>query len=509
VTDLHAMSQSQELFRSLVLIDSDSGPVQFGQVCEPWQDHDFAQLDPAWMSVAGLPVAEPVKRRAWLERPRGHSKTSDLAIQVAWVLAFSNRQLSGVVAAGDSDQADLLRAAVDRLVRLNPETIGALLTVRADRIINAHTGSVCRIITSDAPSSYGLLCDFIVCDEVTHWQKRDLFDSLLSAAAKRSHCLLVSIANAGFRDSWQWSIRESVRTDSGWVFSRLEGPAASWITPDRLAEQARLLPPAAYRRLWENQWADGAGDAIDRDDLVAAVCVKTPHFFAMPGYSYVLGIDIGLSRDSTAVTVLGKHVGYSESVELSKPETPMPRSLAAAIEAGLIEAPDEPDREQEIITPATYRLRLARVQLWKPQPGSRVSIEAVEAVVLKLCEIFRPLAVAVDPWQAAQLIERLQRTGVPARPTAFTPANLQAMASELLAAFRDRSVVLFPHEQLEADLRALRVEERAYGFRLVSPRGAGGHGDCATALALAMLAAKDVSCAPSAPTIDREIISWP
>ena len=98
---------------------------------------------------------------------------------------------------------------------------------------------------------------------------------------------------------------------------------------------------------------------------------------------------------------------------------------------------------------------------------------------------------SIDPHQAEHLAQRLERAGVPVALTAFTPANLQGMATSLLEAFGDRQMDLYPHEQLLADLRALRVAERYDGYRLESPRGPGGHGDTATALSLAMHAARD------------------
>ena len=117
-------------------------------------------------------------------------------------------------------------------------------------------------------SSYGLLVDFIICDELVHWSgDGSLWHSIISTAAKRSNCLLVVISNAGFADSWQWDVRESARTDPAWLFSRLDGPQASWITPARLEEQRRMLPPMAFARLWLNQWSSGGGDALQEADV--------------------------------------------------------------------------------------------------------------------------------------------------------------------------------------------------------------------------------------------------
>src|SRR5690606_2412842 len=112
------------------------------------------------------------------------------------------------------------------------------------RIVNKVTGAELEIISSDEGSSYGETPHFIIVDELTHWKKRGLWDSLISSAAKRSRCVMVVIANAGLGQgtSWQWEAREACRNEAGWHFSRLDGPQASWITEETLAEQRRLLP---------------------------------------------------------------------------------------------------------------------------------------------------------------------------------------------------------------------------------------------------------------------------
>jgi hypothetical protein len=82
------------------------------------------------------------------------------------------------------------------------------------------------------------------------------------------------------------------------------------------------------------------------------------------------------------------------------------------------------------------------------------------------------------------------------------------MASVLLDGFNQRQIDLYNHPQLLADLRALRVEEKSYGVRLTSPRGPNGHGDAATALAIALLIAKRFG--GGGPTrINGPLICWP
>ena len=99
----------------MLLIDCDGEPKRLGDVLDPWQERDFAALDPGWKRVAGQEADGPL--RAYLERPRGHSKTHDLGTMAAWALFASRRKLRGYGAAADEVQARLLRDAIDGLLR--------------------------------------------------------------------------------------------------------------------------------------------------------------------------------------------------------------------------------------------------------------------------------------------------------------------------------------------------------------------------------------------------------
>jgi phage terminase large subunit-like protein len=475
-------------FRRVLLIDADAGPVKLGDVLDPWQQQDFLALDPAWCRVVGQDV--PCRwQRAYLERPRGHAKTSDIAVSVTWTLFASRRKLSGIAAAADEDQAALIRDAVDRLLRLNP-WLREVLDVQRGRILNRHTGSELRIISSDAPTSYGLTPDFVVCDELTHWRNRELWDSLLSASAKRRHCFLLIIANAGFTESWQAETQAAIRADAGWYFHRLDGCCASWIGEQALDEQRRLLPGIAFDRLWLNRWSAGCGDALESRDIDAAV-TSGGACGPEPGWVYVAGLDIGLSRDASALVVVGKHVGHS--VRTEKPKHRLCAPFAAMADAGLLDYRPPVECEYKHV-PGTGRLKVCAVKIWKPSPGRKVELEHVEGCILALREQFKLSVLSYDPWQSEYVGERLRKAGLRCEPTHFTSTSLQGMATAVLDAFRDRMIELpntLPnHAALLADLRALRIVERNYGFRLESPHDGRGHGDAATALAIALSSAR-------------------
>lgn len=291
--------RSPESFRRRVIVEH-SGR-RFNAVMQRWQRDDFEALDPAWRRLAGRPRrgGNAPLQRAWIERPRGHSKTTDLAVQAAWVALASRRKLQGVVAAADREQAQLLRDAIERIVAWNPRLCSDL-AVRRDRILNLRTRSRIDFIASDVGSSWGLLPDFVICDELCHWEHEELWHSLVSSAAKRPDCVLVVLTNAGAGCGWQWQLREHALSSPEWHFSSLDGPCAPWIGEEALEEQRRILPPPVFERLWLNRWqhSDGAFVTLAeaeacRDDWL------TMQDLGEPGRLYVAAIDYAEKRDNT------------------------------------------------------------------------------------------------------------------------------------------------------------------------------------------------------------------
>jgi phage terminase large subunit-like protein len=436
------------------LIDHDGRPVPFQP--DPWQEADFAALDPAWMQIAGFPVPDNPIRRAWLERPRGHSKTSDLAIACAWVLCHADHPVKGVSVAADKEQSGILRDAVGTLARLNPQ-IGELLTIENWRVRNKATGSELQIISSDAGSSYGILPDFLVADELSIWGEgggEELWHSLISAAAKRSHCVLVAIMNAGFQDSWVWEVREKIAGDPAWHFAHLEGPKASWISPSRLDEQRTILPPLVYDRLWNNVWSSGSGDAIQEVDIQASIIRPGPISGPEEGWAYFGGVDLGVSRDLAALVLLGKHIN-------------------------------------------TGRLRLARCVAWQAPKGGKIDLAIVATAAWELHLQFHPKFL-IDPYQAEMLAQQLNRRGAHLETVPFAGQTLVEMASTLVEAFSSRRIEVYPDAGLLTDLRRLRIVEGPSGWKLQAPRTASGHCDRATALSLAILGARRARLMPQA-----------
>lgn len=462
-TDITGTLEPEE-FRNKVLVDSDGQPKIFGSILDPWQDEDFKALDTGWMSLAGWPADfRPTRRRfyrAYLERPRGHSKTTDTAVYLSWALSQAPRKIVGYWAASDRDQARLGRDAIDTICRLNP-WIGASITINKNEITNIRTGSHLEIIANDVEGSYGYLPDFVVCDELTHWKRKGMWDSLFSSAAKRALCMLVIISNAGMQKyiDWQWTVREMARESKSWYFNTIDGPQASWITPERLQEQREGLTPSVFNRLWMNIWSTGDGDKIPEADILAACTKDGPMgYFAhermlkdpkLGEISVIGGLDLGVQHDHSALVALATQYG-------------------------------------------TARIRLADCKSWRPKQfsGQQVDLTVVEDGVIETHERLRFTKIFYDPHQCELMAQRLRRRGIVMEPMPFVGQNLNNMAEKLVEVFRGRVIDLYDTTEdartLLMDIRRLTIVEKAFGLKLESARTEDGHADTAIALAIAL-----------------------
>lgn len=289
-------------YRDVIRLGRGSSP-WLRDVIQPWQQRDFAALDPAWYALAGRGSTNGI-RRAYLERPRGHSKTTDTAIQVTWILQHAKDAVRGLAAAADQEQALLLHTAIADLIRHNP-LICPDLEVQKLVVKNRETESRLQVISSDVTSSWGQLPDFVLCDELCHWTHPDLWYSLCSSAAKKPDCLLLVLTNAGIGRGWTWDVREAARTSPEWYFSSLEESCAPWITPQTLAEQRRLLPPPVYARLWQNRWQHSDGEFVTLAEAEACIDpTLTEQETGQPGRQYIAAVDYAEKHDRTVGVVV-------------------------------------------------------------------------------------------------------------------------------------------------------------------------------------------------------------
>lgn len=448
--------ESPAAFRRAIVLDPDDAGPLAGSL-QTWQAADFAAVDAAWQGLAGSRRgARRCVRRAYLERPRGHSKTTDTAVQIAWILNAARRPVQGLAAAADRDQAGLLHRAIRRLISVNRPVLDGL-TAFEDRIVNGRTGSRLRVISSDVASSFGELPDFVICDELCHWRNDGLWQSLFSAAAKKPECVLIVLSNAGLGRGWQWDVRESARVDPAWYFSSLQGPQAPWITEESLAEQRRLLPPAVFARLWLNAWQHSDGEFVSLEEA-AACCDGTLEyrFAGEPRRDYVAAIDYAEKRDLTVGCVC--------------------------------------HREGE-------RVIVDRMDVVRPAPGRPTLVEWVDRWMQEVATAFEAVEFLVDDYQLAATIQRLSGVHRVERFRFAGGGGNDAIARNLRLLILNGRIRWYPGcgivageedrrpvDSLETELASLKVQEYGDGrFRFTHVADGRHHDDRAFALGAAAL----------------------
>jgi hypothetical protein len=446
----HEYASDPAAFRRDLIIDRGGKPACLGECLDDWQRKDFEALDGAWLRCVGYkPKDQAAPSRAWLERPRGHSKSSDIAVMAVWALAFAPRNVRGFAAAGDRDQAKILRDAIQTLVRLNP-MLGELLEVQAYVVKNVGDmhpgcGSQLEIISSDVATSFGLLGDFFVADEPTHWDDsaEQFWVSLLSAAAKRQNALLIAILNAGWRTHWTFKIREAVRDSERWYFSHLEGCCASWIDKAELAEQERLLPLSQFDRLWRNLWQDEAGDALPPSAIRDAVCRVAPMTQKVDGWLYVACLDLSWKKDASALVL-------------------------AALDF----------QRQKVV--------VAAERIWRPRdmPNAQINFQLVVDAIRAWKRLVGCKVVIADSWQSLSILQQLEVEGFECWAIQATAQRKVAEAKALLELLDRRQLETFDGE-VAKDLRRARTIEKPGligGVRIELPRTEGSHCDALAAL---------------------------
>lgn len=428
------LSRATDLLRGLVLEDGR----RWGEVVAPWQ-----------LADAGAILDEESPQRShYLTRPRGGSKTTDVAgVCLAWLLEQAPPAGRGFVVASDEDQGLELLDAARGFVQRTPGLAGAL-TVEATRLHVPATDASVRVLPADASGNFGKRPLLTIVDEAGAWPdtaaaRRNWVATVSAVPKGKGRGRLVVMTTAADPSHRGYRVLQHARaTPARWRVSEVPGPLP-WIDPADLAEQRALLTEWEYARLHENRWMAADDRLVDLGDLRECVVLDGPQR-PRRGVRYSLGVDIGLKADRTVLAV--------------------------------VHAEHAPAR----------RIVLDRMLVFAGSRERPVALADVETALLELWRTYARPAVLLDPWQAVGLAQRARAAGVRVEEFAFSTTSVGRLARTLHLLLRDRLIALPDDDELLDELANVRLRETAAGV-LRMDHDPGRHDDRAIALALAAL----------------------
>jgi phage terminase large subunit-like protein len=298
--------------------------------------------------------------------------------------------------AADREQARIVFGSAKQMVEMSPELAEQAKLYR-DAIEIPATGSVYRVLSSEAFTKEGLSPTLVVYDELHAAPNRELWDVMTLAQAARYDALTLAITTAG------------VRTDSTGQDSVAYG---LYQYAQRVA--AKEVEDASFFAAWWQAPADcdhrdpknwkvanpGFGDIQDPEDFESSV-KRTPES------------EFRTKRTNVFVSSQQAwlpHGTWDDLPKMAPLEDQVPVVLG-------FDGSFSGDTTAIVGVTVEEHPRIWLVNLWEKQPGDRddwrVDIGGVEARILETCGRLNVVEVACDPYRWQRSMEALAEAGVP------------------------------------------------------------------------------------------------
>lgn len=391
----------------------------------------------------------------WDGRSRGSSKTTDGAVVAIAAMVAQLPEASRCYAiAADRDQGRLILDAVEGLVRRTPGLEHAF-AIGAWRATYLRTGTTLDVLAADEASIWGLRPAFVFVDEIAQWGTtygpRRVWEGISTSVAKIPGARMLVMTTAGDPAHWSYGILIHARSDPLWWAHHRRGPSP-WMESARLEEQRRRLMESSFRRLFLNEWTEGEERLTTDEDLRSCVVLDGSQK-PKSGLRYVIGVDVGLKNDRTAVVV----------------------AHAERLDPLWIEGRP---RDQ------LRRVVLDRLAVWSGSRLRPVKLAEVEDYICEATRQYNRASVVFDPFQAVGMMQRLQAKGIRCEEFTFSSASVGHLATTLHLLLRNHALALPDDPELIEELASVRLRETSPGvFRM--DHDPGRHDDRAIALALA------------------------
>jgi len=376
--------------------------------------------------------------------PRKNGKTELCAALAIDGLLFDGEIGAEVYsAANDKDQAALCFNVAAQMIRNDPDLAAACEIIDSQkRIIHRKTGSVYRAISAEAYTKHGYNASRVIYDELHAATTRDLWDVLATSTGARAEPLVIAISTAGHdRNSILFElyqhalkVKATPALDPTFLPIIFEAPPdADWTAEStwyatnpalgdfRSLEELRAACARAqeipaqenvFRRLYLNQWTEQASRWIA---LAAWDACQAPVLdpAALNGRRCYVGLDLSTTTDLTAAVAVfpDDDGGFDVLVQFFVPEERIHQRVARD------RVPyDEWARRGFLVT----------------IPGPTIDYEVVRAHLNDWRERFDLRFVAFDPWNATDLVNRLEKIdGFPCVKIRQGKASLSAPSKAL------------------------------------------------------------------------------
>jgi len=298
--------------------------------------------------------------------------------------------------AADRDQARIVFGSAKKMIELSPE-LSSVCTIYRDVIEVVSTGSVYRVLSSEAFTKEGLSPTCVIYDELHSAPNDDLWNVMTLAQAARRDALTIAVTTAGVRS-------DTTGGDSTAYRQFLYGQQVA---------SGEIVDPSFFMAWWKGQdaanhldpssWLDanpGFGDLCDAEDFESAV-KRTPEneFRIKRMNSWVSSQHAWLPAASWENLRADRVVDSSVPVVLG-----FDGSFNGDATA-LIGCTVEPE-------PFIWV-----EEVWEKGPGDheswRVPISEVESRIMQACGDYNVLEVACDPYRWQRSMESLADAGVP------------------------------------------------------------------------------------------------
>lgn len=472
-----AESQADRAVRLVNQLTHTKGP--FAQQpfnLRPWQEHKIIR-----------PLFKQRKdglrqyRTCLLMLPRKNGKSEIAAALAVYFLLFDGEIGAEVYsAAADKDQAALVFNVAAQMIRNDPELDAVCEIIDSQkRIVHRSSGSFYRAISAEAYSKHGFNASVVIYDELHAAPNRELWDVLSTSQGARSQPLMIAITTAGYdRHSILWElyahakkVQENPKIDETFLPILYEAPIGSDWTDERvwhaanpalgdfrsieemrtMAARAQSIPAQenTFRRLYLNQWTEQAARWIGMETWDA--CKTSIDWASLRRRKCFVGMDLSSTKDLTAlVAVFPDDDGFD------------------VLPAFFV--PKENIRERANRDRVPYD-QWEREGYLTATPGNVVDYEAVRAKLHEWDDLFDVQEVAFDPWNATDLVTRLQeQDGFTCVPIRQGFASLSAPTKALEKAIMSKQLRHDGHPVLRWNVSNVAVDSDPAGNLKISKK---------------------------------------